>query len=165
MTSNNWYLLFTLTVLSAGWILRNIVNFLVFYHLIKGMCPKICGNWVLLIYLWWLLQYLTLYWQTLFTIKGNSIKCEICFSFTPCYFAIIHIKYHIKMSSLAPHAFLGMLPIFTSNYRHKSVQNRCAIKLLSWPPCVLLLSVVVILLLLGFCWLQVRSIPLSLKSQ
>ena len=34
---------------SAWWILRNIVNFLVFYHLIKGMCPKICGNWVLLI--------------------------------------------------------------------------------------------------------------------
>ena len=45
------YLLFTLTFLPAGWILRNIVNFLVFYHLIKGKCPKICGNWVLLIYL------------------------------------------------------------------------------------------------------------------
>ena len=45
------YLLFTLTFLPAGWILRNIVNFLVFYHLIKGMSPKICGNWVLLIYL------------------------------------------------------------------------------------------------------------------
>ena len=42
---------FTLTFLPAGWISRNIVNFLVFYHLIKGMCPKICGNWVLLIYL------------------------------------------------------------------------------------------------------------------
>ena len=38
------YLLFTLTFLPAGWILRNIVNFLAFYHLIKGMCPKICGN-------------------------------------------------------------------------------------------------------------------------
>ena len=37
--------------LPAGWSLRNIVNFLAFYHLIKSMCPKICGNWVLLIYL------------------------------------------------------------------------------------------------------------------
>ena len=42
---------FTLTFLPAGWILRNIFNFLAFYHLIKGMCPKICGNLVLLIYL------------------------------------------------------------------------------------------------------------------
>ena len=31
---------------------------------------------------------------------------------TPCYFAIIHMKYHIKMSLLAPHAFLGMLPYY-----------------------------------------------------
>ena len=35
-----------------------------------------------------------------------------CSSFTPCYFAIVHIEYHIKMSPLAPHAFFGMLPIF-----------------------------------------------------
>ena len=43
--------IFTLTFLPAGWILRKIVNFLLFYHLIKGMCPTICGNRVLLIYL------------------------------------------------------------------------------------------------------------------
>ena len=44
--------------------------------------------------------------------KGNSVKGNMCSSFTPCYFAIIHIKYHIKMSPLVPHAFLWMLPIF-----------------------------------------------------
>ena len=31
--------------------------------------------------------------------------------FTPCYFSIIRIEYHMKMFPLAPHAFLGMLPI------------------------------------------------------
>ena len=46
----------------------------------------------------------------------------MCFSFTPCYFAIIHIKYHIKMSPLAPHAFLGMPSIFTCR-----VCNSCII--------------------------------------
>ena len=40
-----------LTFLPTGWILRNIVNFLAFCHLIKGMCLKIRGNWVLLIHL------------------------------------------------------------------------------------------------------------------
>ena len=43
------------TAISYGgrkWIkLTFFVHFLVFYRLIKGMCPKICGNWVLLIYL------------------------------------------------------------------------------------------------------------------
>ena len=39
----------------------------------------------------------------------------MCFPFIPCYFAIIHIKYHIKMSPLAPHTFLGMLPISLYN--------------------------------------------------
>ena len=39
----------------------------------------------------------------------------MCFSFTPCYFAFIHIKYHIEMSRLAPHAFLGMPSIFMRN--------------------------------------------------
>ena len=37
-------------ILPAGWILRSVVNFSYLYHLIKGMRPKICGNWVLLIY-------------------------------------------------------------------------------------------------------------------
>ena len=32
------------SVIQVGWILCNIVNFLVFYHLTKGMCQKICGN-------------------------------------------------------------------------------------------------------------------------
>ena len=36
----------------------------------------------------------------------------MCFSFTPYYFAIIHIKYHMETSPLAPHAFLGMPSIF-----------------------------------------------------
>ena len=36
----------------------------------------------------------------------------MCFSFTPRYFAIIHMKYHITMYPLSLHAFLGMLPIF-----------------------------------------------------
>ena len=45
------FTLFTLIFLPAGWTLRNIVNFRAFYHLIKGMCPNICGNWVFLIYL------------------------------------------------------------------------------------------------------------------
>ena len=40
-----------LHALPAGWILRSVVNFSYLYHLIKGMRPKICGNWVLLIYL------------------------------------------------------------------------------------------------------------------
>ena len=38
-------------IFPAGWILRSAVNFSYLYHLIKGMRPKICGNWVLLIYL------------------------------------------------------------------------------------------------------------------
>ena len=44
--NNSWLL--TLTCLPVGWILRNVVNFLVFYQLIKDMCPKIFGNLVLL---------------------------------------------------------------------------------------------------------------------
>ena len=36
----------------------------------------------------------------------------MCSSFTPCYFAIIHTKYYIKMYPLAPLTFLGMLPVF-----------------------------------------------------
>ena len=48
----------------------------------------------------------------------------MCFSFTPCYFAIIHIKYHIKMSPLASHAFLGMLSIFVSTPAHLWLQYR-----------------------------------------
>ena len=40
----------------------------------------------------------------------------MCLSFTPYYFAIIHIKYHnMEMSPLARHAFLGMLSIFMLN--------------------------------------------------
>ena len=38
----------------------------------------------------------------------------MCFSFTPYYFAYIHIEYHIEMSPLAPHAFLGMPSIFNN---------------------------------------------------
>ena len=38
--------------------------------------------------------------------------CASPLPFTPYYFAIIHIKYHIAMSPLAAHAFLGMPYIF-----------------------------------------------------
>ena len=42
----------------------------------------------------------------------------MCFSFTPYYFAIIHIKYCIEMSPLVPHAFLGMPYILLSYIRY-----------------------------------------------
>ena len=39
---------------------------------------------------------ISLFTESLFTIKGNSMQGGMCSSFTPCYFAIKHIKYHIK---------------------------------------------------------------------
>ena len=51
-----WYgtaenlLLLTLTFYQQDWFNVVLSIFCILYHLIKGMCPKICGNWMLLIY-------------------------------------------------------------------------------------------------------------------
>ena len=42
-----------------------------FSHWIKGMCPKICGNWVSLIILWYELSY----WRT--ETKKTSVKTKM----------------------------------------------------------------------------------------
>ena len=64
----------------------------------------------------------TLTLQIIDTGLSYLIKGDLFFSFTPSYFAIIHIKYHIKMSPLVPHAFLGMLLILCFSGRSEKTR-------------------------------------------
>ena len=49
VTSCNFALLFTLTFYQHDGFYAVLSIFRILYHLIKGMCPKICENWVILI--------------------------------------------------------------------------------------------------------------------